>query len=53
MTTEAEMGGMRPRTREPGAPEDGEAERTLLWACGRSLELPPLMWDFQNHFLLY
>ena len=31
VTTEAEMGGMRPRTREPGAAEDGEAERTPLW----------------------
>lgn len=31
MTTEVEMGGMRPRAREPGAAEDGEAERTLLW----------------------
>ena len=31
VTTEAEMRGMWPRTREPGATEDGEAERTLLW----------------------
>lgn len=31
MTTEAETGGMRSQARKPGAAEDAEAERTLLW----------------------
>lgn len=44
--------GCRPWAREPGAAEDGEVERNLVWASGRSSPLPPLMWDVQNNFLL-
>ena len=40
VSTEAEMGGMHPWPRKPGAAEDGEAEKTYLWGLWEELSTP-------------